>query len=507
MDVLQTLLATGTGTQGGGVSNGAVANTDMLLASTAASTGASSGGLFAQVLSLMQQGAEAGNPLASLSALAGEMIPSKKKNETGADTTMLDMVNPAMAGLILPLPVIQPVVPVNTGSDGVTDNMVIGDGTSKAIITMNQVIAQLSLAEMAGATSTAGMEMVAAAGNAFANAVEAEMPLTPANTNTLIQQMAEDAAQQAALGKVSTPSVPDNANAALLVSGATNAPASENADKLKELLVKPEGAVAVAPQDSNAVVPDVIAAKAGQPVQKDVVDNLAKNPAITLAQASGKASGNNDATPAKTEAETTNVTKGEPSKADKVEELQTADNKTPDDRNSSHFSDHLQKAQHVQKHDTVKKPEFSAYQAAVLTPPPTEQVTISISKALRDGDGNISIQLKPMELGHVDIRMEFSADGKASIHIVAEKQDTLNLLQKDSQSLEKSLSDAGLKADSSSLNFSLKDGSTSQQGKRESQQQPSSHAYPTQQGGDNAELQSTKLYTGYINNNGIDIRV
>ncbi len=54
--------------------------------------------------------------------------------------------------------------------------------------------------------------------------------------------------------------------------------------------------------------------------------------------------------------------------------------------------------------------------------------------------------------------MEISPEGKLSAVIAVERPETLDLLQRDSRALEKSLADAGLKTDSNSLSFSLKGG-------------------------------------------------
>lgn len=71
-------------------------------------------------------------------------------------------------------------------------------------------------------------------------------------------------------------------------------------------------------------------------------------------------------------------------------------------------------------------------------------------------ESHISIQLHPKELGTVDIRMEIAADGKTRIAILAEKTDTLNLLQKEASSLRAMLEDT-LQTQSGQLNFSFHD--------------------------------------------------
>lgn len=85
-----------------------------------------------------------------------------------------------------------------------------------------------------------------------------------------------------------------------------------------------------------------------------------------------------------------------------------------------------------------------------------EQVTFHVKSAVSDGSSRIHIQLDPAELGKLDIRLHVGADGKTGVTVIADNQDTLNLLQKDAQGLARALSDAGLKADAGSLSFNLR---------------------------------------------------
>jgi flagellar hook-length control protein FliK len=84
----------------------------------------------------------------------------------------------------------------------------------------------------------------------------------------------------------------------------------------------------------------------------------------------------------------------------------------------------------------------------------TEQISVKITKALQAGTDKISIQLKPAELGRVDVKMEMTHDGRVMTVVTAEKQDTLDLLRRDSSELQKALADAGL--NSGDMQFNLK---------------------------------------------------
>lgn len=85
-----------------------------------------------------------------------------------------------------------------------------------------------------------------------------------------------------------------------------------------------------------------------------------------------------------------------------------------------------------------------------------EQVAVHISKNVSDGNDQFTINLRPAELGRIDIKLEIGQDGRVTASVAVEKAQTLELLQRDSRNLERALQDAGLKADSNSLNFSLR---------------------------------------------------
>lgn len=95
--------------------------------------------------------------------------------------------------------------------------------------------------------------------------------------------------------------------------------------------------------------------------------------------------------------------------------------------------------------------------------PPIRDIAIHISQHADTGANRFQLRLDPPELGRVDVRMEISAEGKLSAVIAVERPETLDLLQRDSRALERSLMEAGLKTDSNSLSFSLKGGRQDQQ--------------------------------------------
>lgn len=107
----------------------------------------------------------------------------------------------------------------------------------------------------------------------------------------------------------------------------------------------------------------------------------------------------------------------------------------------------------------LRGPEAAAMPKPPVPVPPrfvANQVAVQIQKAIGEGNDRISIQLKPAELGRVEVRLDVGSDGRVTAVVTADRADTLDLLQRDARLLQSSLQDAGLQADSNSLSFELK---------------------------------------------------
>lgn len=86
----------------------------------------------------------------------------------------------------------------------------------------------------------------------------------------------------------------------------------------------------------------------------------------------------------------------------------------------------------------------------------SDQVSVHITKAVREGSDQIEIKLRPASLGRVDVRLELGADGRVLATVTADTRQTLEMLRADARGLERALQDAGLQADSGSLSFNLR---------------------------------------------------
>ncbi|MBR4106059.1 MAG: flagellar hook-length control protein FliK [Alphaproteobacteria bacterium] len=83
-----------------------------------------------------------------------------------------------------------------------------------------------------------------------------------------------------------------------------------------------------------------------------------------------------------------------------------------------------------------------------------EQIKVNITKSAIKGVDTINIELKPEELGKVQVRMYISKDGKLHADIIASRQETSDLLQREVESLSKSFQDAGYDTNKQNFNFS-----------------------------------------------------
>lgn len=85
----------------------------------------------------------------------------------------------------------------------------------------------------------------------------------------------------------------------------------------------------------------------------------------------------------------------------------------------------------------------------------SEQVQMGIHRAIADGQDTITIELKPKELGRVEVRLDISASGHGTIVFAVEKPETLDMLQRDARQLQQMLRDAGVQTGAGDMQFNL----------------------------------------------------
>ena len=112
-----------------------------------------------------------------------------------------------------------------------------------------------------------------------------------------------------------------------------------------------------------------------------------------------------------------------------------------------------------------------------------DQVSVQIDKAVKDGADTVKIQLRPLDLGKIEVKLEV-LDGRVTATVTADKPETLALLQKDTKGLEKALEDAGLKPEANSTSFNLRGGENQQAADRGNNNQRSGKGRGRGQGSD-----------------------
>lgn len=96
-----------------------------------------------------------------------------------------------------------------------------------------------------------------------------------------------------------------------------------------------------------------------------------------------------------------------------------------------------------------------------------DQIKVNITKSAVKGVDKIEIQLKPEDLGHIEVKMQIGKDGKLQAHIVASRPETAEILQKEIGNLQKAFNEAGFQTDEGSLSFSFRnDGQAGQNQER-----------------------------------------
>lgn len=120
---------------------------------------------------------------------------------------------------------------------------------------------------------------------------------------------------------------------------------------------------------------------------------------------------------------------------------------------------------------------------------PSDQIAVQVQRALGAGSDRISIHLHPAELGRIEVKLDMSSDNALRVAVSVDKPETLDLLQRDARSLDRALQDAGIKTDSGSLSFDLRQQADNRQlGRHQPAQAPAFDS-----AGDDGERSTTAL--------------
>jgi len=86
-----------------------------------------------------------------------------------------------------------------------------------------------------------------------------------------------------------------------------------------------------------------------------------------------------------------------------------------------------------------------------------DKLAVTIAAKSLQGLHQFDIRLDPPDLGRVQVKLTVDDAGQAQASLVVDKPQTLDLLQRDSSSLNRVLTDAGLNLSNNGLSFSLRD--------------------------------------------------
>lgn len=134
------------------------------------------------------------------------------------------------------------------------------------------------------------------------------------------------------------------------------------------------------------------------------------------------------------------------------------------------------------------------------------QIAFELVRQVNDGNARFQIRLDPPELGRIDVKLDIGASGQVKAHLIVDKAETLDLMQRDQRALERALQQAGLDSAKTNLEFSLRQNpfSGGQQQGRDQQGSPFGFQF---QGGDVVEEAppTINLYRASLSASGVNI--
>jgi len=95
----------------------------------------------------------------------------------------------------------------------------------------------------------------------------------------------------------------------------------------------------------------------------------------------------------------------------------------------------------------------------------TKQMSLQVSKAVKNGSNEFNMRLNPAELGNVRVKMSFTDAGRVSAQFLVERPETLELLQREVRGMERALEAGGHKVAQDGVCFNLDTGDGQSAGK------------------------------------------
>ncbi|WP_375459013.1 flagellar hook-length control protein FliK [uncultured Enterovirga sp.] len=88
---------------------------------------------------------------------------------------------------------------------------------------------------------------------------------------------------------------------------------------------------------------------------------------------------------------------------------------------------------------------------------PISGVPVEIGLKSLGGIHRFDIRLAPEDLGGIDVRLDIAEDGRVSAHLLVDRRETMQWLQRDSGQLERALDQAGLRTADGGVSVTLRD--------------------------------------------------
>lgn len=100
-----------------------------------------------------------------------------------------------------------------------------------------------------------------------------------------------------------------------------------------------------------------------------------------------------------------------------------------------------------------------------LTGHVSRQLNLNVTKAVKAGEQEFAMRMDPPELGRVTVKLKFTVDGLVKAHVMAERPETMDMLQREVRGLERAIEAGGSKSAEQGISFSLDDGNQESAGK------------------------------------------
>ena len=108
---------------------------------------------------------------------------------------------------------------------------------------------------------------------------------------------------------------------------------------------------------------------------------------------------------------------------------------------------------------------FGGQPNATMSGQVTKQLNLNMTRAVKAGEQEFSMRMDPPELGRVSVKLRFGQNGLVKSQIMAERPETLELLQREIRGLERAVEAGGHKSEQGGISFSLDSGGQESAGK------------------------------------------